>query len=97
MRKIIFIVFLSLLLVSVAYADQFQMLVDKKTGAYVAYAPVYVGESLIGHTDKYGRITINLPKRKREYKCKVEYRGERKSVEINITDSIELKVVYLDD
>lgn len=95
MRKIIFIVFLSLLLVSVAYADQFQMLVDKKTGAYVAYAPVYVGKSLIGHTDKYGRITINLPRG--EHRCKVEYRGERKSVEINITDSIELKVVYLDD
>ena len=93
MRKIIFIVFLSLLLVSVAYADQFQM-VDKNTEAYIAYAPVYVGESLIGHTDKYGRITINLTRG--EYRCEVEYRGKRKSVTINITDSIELKVVYLD-
>lgn len=93
MRKIIFVVFLFFLLVNVAYADQFQI-IEKKSGSYVAYAPVYDDETLLGHTDKYGRITINLPRG--EHRCKVEYRGKRKSVEIDITDSIELKVVYLD-
>lgn len=99
MTKIIKIVLLLMFIVNVAYADKFQ--IKYRSGDdwfYVAYSSVRIddGERTIfeGFTDKYGRITINLPHR--EYNGEVFYRREWRRIRLNIDGSERLKVIYLD-
>jgi len=98
MTKIIKIALLLMFIVNVAYADKFQ--IKYRSGDdwfYVAYSSVRIVEvdSTIfeGFTDKYGRITINLPHR--EYNGEVFYRREWRRVRLNIDGSNRLKVIFL--
>jgi hypothetical protein len=92
MRRMIFISFLLFLFVGVAYADNFQI-IDRNSGFYIAYSPVYCDGTLQGYTDKYGRIIINLPTG--SHRCEVIYRNQRRSLTLNVDGSRDPKIIYL--
>lgn len=78
------------LLADTAWADIFQ-LVDRNSGYYVSYAPLYINSKLQGYTDKYGRIKISLPAG--NYQGQVEYQRRRKNITLPIDGSAQLKVI----
>ena len=91
MRRIIFVSFILFLFVGVADADNFKI-IDKNGNFYLAYSPVYCNRELQGYTDKYGRITINLPTD--EYRCKIVYRDQSRIIYLDIDGSRDQKVIY---
>lgn len=98
MTKIIKIVLLLMFVVNVAYADKFQ--IKYRSGDdwfYVAYSSVKIVDEertiFEGFTDKYGRITINLPNK--NYNGEVFYRREWRRIRLNIDGSEKLKVIFL--
>lgn len=99
MTRIILTIFLLIIIVNIAYADQFQIKYRSESDKfYVAYSSVRIiheNEMIFeGYTDKYGRITINLPHR--EYDGEVFYREQWRSISLNIDGSEYLKVIYVD-
>lgn len=99
MTRIILTIFLLIIIVNIAYADQFQIKYRSESDEfYVAYSSVrIIDENEVifeGYTDKYGRITINLPHR--EYDGEVFYREQCRSISLNIDGSEYLKVIYVD-
>ena len=90
MSKIVFISFLLLLLGGGVYAESFQIL-DKESEFYMGFSPVYCNEELQGHTDKLGRIIINLPVG--QYICEIVYREKRKQITLKIDGSNDQKVI----
>jgi len=99
MTRIILTTFLLIIIVNIAYADQFQIKYRSESDVfYVAYSAVrIINENEVifeGFTDKYGRITINLPHE--EYDGEVFYREQWRSISLNIDGSEYLKVIYLD-
>jgi formylglycine-generating enzyme required for sulfatase activity len=77
-----------------ANADPFQF-VDGATGALMAYAPVYLDNSLYGYTDLYGRITISLTAGTRD--CVVVFKGQRFFKPLKVIGSTVLKVERFED
>jgi len=72
----------------VVCADPFQFVVQN-TGAYAAYAAVYIGTDLVGYTDQYGRIEIKKPPG--QYNCTVNFlRPPPFSVALRITGNTKL-------
>ncbi len=59
---IVFCFLLAFLLIGgSAHADVFQLEVGAEH-LLAAYSPVYINNALIGYTDKFGRIAIDLPR-----------------------------------
>lgn len=102
MRKtVISLLVLSFLLVPcVVSADQFQFLYRCNGSCYVSYAEVQlfnVYNQLIfkGHTDKYGRITVNLGNG--SYRGYIWFAARQKWVKITLTinGQKKIKVIYI--
>jgi hypothetical protein len=95
MKTMLFIIFLCifLLIANVSYADQFQV-VDNKSGFYVAYSPCNLNGKLIGYTDKYGRITINL--KNGTYSFEITFRNKLTNINLTINGSSNLKIIKID-
>jgi hypothetical protein len=102
MNKIALLFFFLLTFGSMAHADQYQFL--KRNGNetyYVSYSKVLVyntnnEETFVGYTDKYGRISINLPQGNYS-NSRVWYRERWWSVRLVVDNSAELKKTYLID
>lgn len=92
MTKTIIVVILVFLSVEVANADKFQ-LIERGSGSYIAYSPVYSEGKLIGYTDKYGRISINY--RNGRYTFQVFYESRKMPASVVIDGSPYLKRVYI--
>ena len=96
MKKfILFIVFLSL---NIAFADNFQIKYIEENYIYkVSYSEVIIEkdgrEVFRGHTNKNGKITINLEPG--NYICRVNYRRTWMIADINIDHSDHLKIIYI--
>jgi hypothetical protein len=72
-----------------ASADPFQF-VHATTGAFIAYAPVYMNKAFYGYTDMYGRINISVAHGK--YNCLIIFLGRKLSKSLIITGSAKLNV-----
>jgi hypothetical protein len=77
---------------SPAMADPFQF-ISGATGAFIAYAPVYVDNVFVGYTDLYGRITINPGSPPGQHLCAVDYMGQRLQRPLPIVGTTQMQVV----
>lgn len=91
MRTLGVFIVLSLLTSDASHADYFRIM-DGATSYYIPYAKVEEDDgSVIGYTDAYGRIRINLPLGQRT--VKVIDRGVTKSVSLRVDGRPNLKRV----
>ncbi len=94
MRTMLFITMCFFFVIAnVTYADQFQ-LVDKRSGFYIAYSPCYLNDKLMGYTDQYGRITINL--NNGTYLLRITNRNKNTNIKLTIDRSSKLKIIKID-
>jgi hypothetical protein len=91
MRKLLFISASFMLTAPAAHADYFQVF-DGSTPYYVPYAQIRLKERLLGYTDAYGRIRIDLPPG--HYSAQVLLRDSRKkTISLALDGSRQLKRV----
>lgn len=91
--KITATLFFLIFFVNTVYADQFQFK-DKTYGSYVAYSHVSISNKYNGQTDKFGRITIDLPNG--IYKCEIIFNRKEIILNLTIDGSNKLKLMYID-
>ena len=98
MKRIMFTI-LFILLISNAFADNFQILYRQGNNMYSAsYSSFKIldeSNSTVasGYTDKYGRITANL--RMGNYVCEITYRNTIYTKTITIDGSTKIKDILL--
>jgi len=99
MKSLICLLFMVGLAADTALADQFRIREKKDRDAYdMPFAKVRVLKGkepkFEGRTDKYGRITVKLPRG--SYIAEVTVGNTTKSVAITIDDQDTLKTIYLE-
>lgn len=88
MQKIIVLVLLLVAAPGCVHADYFQVF-DASGKYYIPYASVMKDNSVIGYTDAYGRVKIDLPKG--ECRVQIKHRGNTMTSQLTIDGSTVLK------
>jgi len=90
MKRVVPSVFLAVSIAFAAQADPFQ-LIRKATGGYASGAAIYLNGKLLGYTDDYERIIIELPAK--TYTVDVSFLGQTTKVVLTVTGNSQLQVV----
>lgn len=93
MLRIMLIMIIPFVWVNIVYADKFQI-TDSSSGFDVSHSRVSIADvKFEDFTDKFGRITIDIPKGK--YKAIVNYRDKERVIKLDIDGSQSLKIIDL--
>lgn len=75
-----------------AYADKLQF-IDGTGDKKMSFSKIYINDKYMGRTDKYGRITVELPNG--DYACKIISRTREMSAVIVIDGNDQLKKINI--
>jgi hypothetical protein len=88
MRILILLASLIAIIPGFALADYFKFL-DSSTHYFIPNARVTLDNKIIGYTDGYGRLKVDLPKG--DYQVRIEFRGGFKTAQLHVDGAKNLK------